>query len=793
MKYLNNVLETIGDTPLIKLNRVIADVPALVLAKVETFNPGLSIKDRIAQRVVESAEKAGLLKAGGTIIECTSGNTGIGLAMVAAVKGYKCICTVSDKQSKEKIQMLRSWGAEVIICPAKVKPEDARSYYSVAKRLSQDIPNSYWVNQYDNPDNPNSHYNTTGPEIWAQTEGRITHFIASAGTGGSLCGTARFLKEKNPNIKIIGIDAYGSMLKKYHETGVFDEEEIYEYSMEGVGREFIPGNMDFSVIDHFEKVTDKDAALMGRRLVQEEGLWLGHSSGAAVHGILQIKDGFKPTDVVVVLCHDHGSRYIGKIYNDDWMREKGFLTGETDEDKIEKAIINAHEETVAIYQKTTFNVAPPQYLKDTTSVTNNNFKINHKKMDLFERRLSVPGPLGKYADMAEGYFMFPKLEGALGNRMIFKGKEKIVWSLNNYLGLANHPEVRKADADAAAEWGLGYPMGARMMSGETDYHNQLERELAAHVQKEAAYLLNFGYQGILSVVDAMVDRRDVIVYDKDCHACIMDGIRMHLGDRFAFEHNDVKSFESQIQKAERSAEKTGGGILVITEGVFGMRGEQGCLKEICALKDTYNFRLLVDDAHGFGTLGATGAGAGEEQGIQDKIDLYFSTFAKSMASIGAFIAGNKDIIQFLKYNLRSQIFAKSLPLPLVIGAIKRLELLKREPQLREKLWENVRLLQEGLIARGFNLGATNTCVTPVFMKGEVEEALQLITDLRENYDIFCSIVVYPVIPRGMMLLRLIPTAVHTQDDIDKTLDAFGTVAEKLKAGAYATEAELVES
>jgi glycine C-acetyltransferase len=408
-------------------------------------------------------------------------------------------------------------------------------------------------------------------------------------------------------------------------------------------------------------------------------------------------------------------------------------------------------------------------------------------MDLFEKLRSRPGPLGKYADMAEGYFAFPKLEGMLGNRMTFRGKEKIVWSLNNYLGLANHPEVRKADADASAEWGLAYPMGARMMSGETDFHNQLERELAEFVHKESCYLLNYGYQGMMSVIDALVDRRDIIVYDKDCHACIMDGIRMHLGGRFAFEHNDAKSLESQLLKAEREAEKLGGAILVITEGVFGMRGEQGILKECVSLKDKYNFRLLVDDAHGFGTLGKTGAGAGEEQGVQDGIDLYFSTFAKSMASIGAFIAGDKDIVKYLKYSLRSQIFAKSLPMPLVIGGLKRLELIRNHPELREKLWSNVSKLQKGLIDRGFSLGHTNTCVTPVFMKGEVEEALRLIADLRENYDIFCSIVVYPVIPRGMMLLRLIPTAVHTDEDINITLDAFGAVAKKLKAGVYAEE------
>lgn len=340
MKYLDSVLETIGSTPLIKLNKVVADVPALVLAKVETFNPGLSIKDRIAVKMLDIAEQRGWLRPGGTVIECTSGNTGIGLALVAAVRGYRTIFTMSDKQSKEKIKMLQAWGAEVIVCPAKVKPEDPRSYYAVAERLSKEIPNAYWVNQYDNLGNYLAHYESTGPEIWEQTAGKITHYVASAGTGGTLCGTAKFLKEKNPNIQVWGIDAYGSVLKKYHETHIFDEEEIYEYSMEGVGREFIPRIMDFKLINHFEKVTDKSAALMARRLVREEGLWLGHSAGAAVGGIVQLKDMLTPDDVVVVLCHDHGSRYIGKIYDDEWMRSKGFLDDETDEDRIEAAIVN---------------------------------------------------------------------------------------------------------------------------------------------------------------------------------------------------------------------------------------------------------------------------------------------------------------------------------------------------------------------------------------------------------------------------------------------------------------------
>lgn len=407
-------------------------------------------------------------------------------------------------------------------------------------------------------------------------------------------------------------------------------------------------------------------------------------------------------------------------------------------------------------------------------------------MDLFEKFRKDKGPLGKYEQMAHGYYMFPKLEGELGSRMIFRGKEKIIWSINNYLGLANHPEVREADAQAAKDFGLSYPMGARMMSGETKYHEQLERELADFTSKADAMLLNFGYQGILSVVDALLDRKDVVVYDKDCHACIYDGIRMHLGKRVPFEHNDIESFQKQIKKAQTFAAQSGGGILVITEGVFGMRGEQGILKEIAAYKDQYGFRLLVDDAHGFGTLGHTGAGAGEEQGVQDKIDLYFSTFAKSMASIGAFVSGDKEIITYLRYNTRSQIFAKSLPLPLVIGNLKRLELLKKDPELKAKLWDNVNKLQNGLTKEGFNLGNTSSCVTPVFMQGNPMEAINLVHDLRENFDIFCSIVVYPVIPKDMILLRLIPTAVHTDEDISLTVSAFGSISGKLREGTYNT-------
>ena len=413
-------------------------------------------------------------------------------------------------------------------------------------------------------------------------------------------------------------------------------------------------------------------------------------------------------------------------------------------------------------------------------------------MDLFAKLTEDRGPLGKWSRMAHGYYAFPKLEGELGSRMVFQGKERIVWSLNNYLGLANHPEVRKVDAEAAQEWGLAYPMGARMMSGETKYHEQLERELAEFVGKQDSILLNYGYQGIMSVIDALLGRHDIVVYDKDNHACIYDGVRMHIGKRLPFEHNDINSFKKQMEKATALAAETGGGILVITEGVFGMRGEQGILKEICALKGQYEFRLLVDDAHGFGTLGTTGAGAGEEQGVQDQIDLYFSTFAKSMASIGAFVAGDKDVMEYLRYNLRSQIFAKSLPMPLVIGNIKRLELLRTRPELKDKLWENVNRLQDGLRAKGFDLGHTNTCVTPVFMHGSIEEAIVLVRDLRENYDIFCSMVVYPVIPKGMILLRLIPTAVHTHEDIDTTVNAFSEVSEKLKAGFYAKQAEAVK-
>lgn len=389
-----------------------------------------------------------------------------------------------------------------------------------------------------------------------------------------------------------------------------------------------------------------------------------------------------------------------------------------------------------------------------------------------------------WASQAEGYFVFPKLEGPLANRMQFHGKEVINWSINDYLGLANHPEVRKVDAEAAAEYGSAYPMGARMMSGHTSWHEKLEQELASFVGKESAYLLNFGYQGMVSTIDALVSKNDVIVYDVDSHACIIDGVRLHMGKRFTYKHNDVESLEKNLERAVNMAETTGGGILVITEGVFGMRGQQGKLKEIVALKEKYNFRLLVDDAHGFGTLGKTGAGAGEEQECQDGIDVYFSTFAKSMASIGAFVAADKDIIDFLKYNLRSQMFAKSLPMLLVKGALKRLEMLRTMPELKDKLWENVNYLQNGLKEKGFNIGDTNTCVTPVYLEGSIPEAMVMVNDLRENYSIFLSIVVYPVIPKGIILLRMIPTATHTKADIDETLAAYEAIREKLVNGTY---------
>lgn len=394
------------------------------------------------------------------------------------------------------------------------------------------------------------------------------------------------------------------------------------------------------------------------------------------------------------------------------------------------------------------------------------------------------GPLGQHQKMAHGYFSFPKLEGEIAPHMKFRGKEHLVWSLNNYLGLANHPEVRKADADGASEYGLAYPMGARMMSGNSSNHEALEKELAEFVGKQDSFLLNYGYQGIMSAIDALVDRHDVIVYDAESHACIIDGVRLHQGKRFVYSHNDMDSLEKQLERAARWVENTGGAILVITEGVFGMSGAQGKLKEVVELKSKFNFRILIDDAHGFGTMGDTGAGTHEAQNCMEGIDIYFGTFAKSMAGIGAFIASTEEITNFLRYNMRSQTFAKSLPMPMVVGLRKRLELLKSKPELREKLWEVATTLQNGLRERGFNIGITNTMVTPVFLEGELSEATAITMDLRENYGIFCSIVVYPVIPKGLIMLRLIPTALHTIEDVNRTLDAYSELAVKLKKGHY---------
>jgi glycine C-acetyltransferase len=405
--------------------------------------------------------------------------------------------------------------------------------------------------------------------------------------------------------------------------------------------------------------------------------------------------------------------------------------------------------------------------------------------DIFERLIKNYGPIGQHRERAHGYFAFPKLEGEIGSKMKFRGQEMIVWSLNNYLGLANHPEVRKADADGSAQYGLALPMGARMMSGNSDLHEQLEKELAEFVHKEDSILMNYGYQGIMSAIDAICGRHDVVVYDAECHACIIDALRMIPGHRFVFKHNDVEDCEKQLLRAQALVDKQqSGGVLVITEGVFGMAGDQGKVKEIAALKKKVPFRLLVDDAHGFGTLGETGAGAGEAQGCQDEIDLYFSTFAKSMASIGAFMAGPRTIIDYIRYNIRSQIFAKSLPMPYVVGNLKRLELLRSKPELKANLWKNALALQNGLKERGFDIGKTDSVVTPVYMKGGVEEATAMVMDIRENYKIFCSIVVYPVIPKGHIIYRLIPTAVHTQEEIDLTLKAFSETKAKLDAGAY---------
>ncbi len=408
-------------------------------------------------------------------------------------------------------------------------------------------------------------------------------------------------------------------------------------------------------------------------------------------------------------------------------------------------------------------------------------------MDIFDKIRTERGPLGQHKSIAHGYFMFPKLVGEIHPHMMFRGKKMLNWSLNNYIGLANHPEVRKADADAAAEYGMAYPMGARMMSGNTKYHEELENKLAAFVDKKDAFLINYGYQAMVSIIDSLSGRNDVIVYDSESHACIMDGVFLHKakgGKSFVFPHNDMDRCRKMLGFASKRAEETGGGILLITEGVFGMEGDLGKLDEIVAMKKDYQFRLLVDDAHGFGTMGKTGAGAGEHFGVQDGIDLYFATFAKAMAGIGGFIAGDEDVVDFLRYNMRSQTFAKALPMPMVKGALKRLELLKNDPSLREDLWTIVKALQKGLRENGFDIGNTESPVTPVMMHGGLIEATKLIIDLRENYGVFTSVVIYPVIPKGHILLRIIPTSKHTLEDVDRTITAFKECQNKLKSGAY---------
>ena len=407
--------------------------------------------------------------------------------------------------------------------------------------------------------------------------------------------------------------------------------------------------------------------------------------------------------------------------------------------------------------------------------------------DLLEKLDINNTPLGQYAKEAHGYFAFPKLEGEINPRMIFRGKEVLNWSLNNYIGLANHPEVRKVDAQAAKDWGLAYPMGARMMSGQTSMHEKLEEELADFIGKEDVFLLNYGYQGMVSIIDTLVDRNDVIIYDSEAHACILDGMRLHIGKRFVFPHNDIENLKKQLERATKNAEKTNGGILLITEGVFGMAGDLGKLDEIVALKKDFNFRILVDDAHGFGTMGKTGAGTPEHFGVSDGIDFHFGTFAKAMAGIGGFVGSTENIVQYLRYNMRSQTFAKSLPMPMVVGALKRLELLRTKNELRDNLWKIVKELQSGLKSLGLNIGHTQSPVTPVFLEGTPPEATNLTMDLRENYNIFCSIVAYPVVPKGVIMLRLIPTSVHTSEDVDYTLKAFAEVSKKLKAGKYVAD------
>ncbi|MFI3318710.1 MAG: pyridoxal phosphate-dependent aminotransferase family protein [Rikenellaceae bacterium] len=407
-------------------------------------------------------------------------------------------------------------------------------------------------------------------------------------------------------------------------------------------------------------------------------------------------------------------------------------------------------------------------------------------VDIFDRlEKNVGGPIGQYMSYAHGYFAFPKLEGELGPHMRFRGKEMLNWSLNNYLGLANHPEVREADAKGAADFGMAAPMGARMMSGQTKYHEQLERELAAFVGKEDAFLLNFGYQGMISIIDCLLTARDVVVYDAEAHACILDGMRLARCKRFVYGHNDYDSLRSRLAQATETAEAQGGGVLVITEGVFGMKGDLGFLDKVVELKSEFKFRLLVDDAHGFGTMGATGRGTAEHFGVTDQVDVLFNTFAKSMAGIGAFVAAPKWLVDFLRYNMRSQLYAKSLPMPMVMGALKRLDMIRTHPELLTKLWEITNALQSQLKENDFEIGVTQSPVTPIYMKGGVNEATNLVVDLRENHNLFCSIVIYPVIPKGEIILRVIPTAAHSLEDVDYTIKALMSVREKLVNGTYA--------
>ncbi|MBL7944247.1 MAG: aminotransferase class I/II-fold pyridoxal phosphate-dependent enzyme [Flavobacteriales bacterium] len=414
-------------------------------------------------------------------------------------------------------------------------------------------------------------------------------------------------------------------------------------------------------------------------------------------------------------------------------------------------------------------------------------QLKSTALDIFERIKKNRGPLGQHSKESHGYFSFPKLEGELGAHMTFRGKPVLVWSLNNYIGLANHPDVRKVDTEAAAQWGMAYPMGARMMSGQTKYHEQLEADLASFMGKEDSFLLNFGYQGCMSAIECLVGRHDVIVYDSECHACMVDGVRLHNGKRFVFQHNDMESFAKQLKHAKQVTDRTGGGILVLTEGVFGMAGDMSKLKEIVKYKDEYGFRLFIDDAHGFGTIGDCGRGAADVQGVQDKVDVYFGTFAKAMATIGAFVASEAHVVEYMRYNMRSQTFAKSLPLPIVIGAIKRLEMMRTQPKLQSQLWHIAKSLQDGLKVAGFDIGHTDSVVTPVFMKGTLGEATNVTLDLRETYGIFCSIVVYPVVPKDVIMLRLIPTVVHTLEDVTYTIESFKKVREKLEAGQYKAE------